>query len=228
MLTKKKKLTRKEIKEDKLVSTYYKAYGFFEENKSRILMYAGALAVIIAVVYFYSNYQGENNERAGYLLSKVMPLYDAGSYLEAIEGRPQENIEGLKKIVDDYGSTENGETAKILLANSYNMLGKFDEAFKYYKDFSGKNYLLKATALAGEAGYYEMNKDYSKAASLYKKAAFVSEFNMLNGEYLLKAGINYMKAGDNDEAKNLFEMIKKEHTTSMAYREVEKYLQQIN
>ena len=66
-----------------------------------------------------------------------MNLYDQGSYLEAIEGRPSQNIIGLKKIVEDYGSTENGETAKIYLANSYDMLGKPDEALKYYSDYDG-------------------------------------------------------------------------------------------
>ena len=30
MLTKRKKLSKKEIKEDKLVTTYYKVYGFVE------------------------------------------------------------------------------------------------------------------------------------------------------------------------------------------------------
>ena len=53
MLTKKKKLSRREIKEDKLVSTYYKVYGYFEENRSRILVVGGIILAVIAIVYFY-------------------------------------------------------------------------------------------------------------------------------------------------------------------------------
>ena len=224
MLTKKKKLTKKEIKEDKLVTTYYKAYNYFSENKNRIGIYAGAVVALIAVIYFYLNYRAESNKEAGIHLAKVMSLYDAGSYLEAIEGRQGTKVIGLKKIVAEYGSTENGETAKIFLANSYGMLGNIEEAFKYYEDYSGKNEIFKATALAGEAGYYAYKKDYEKAADLYLKASRISKNNVLNPDYMLKAAVNYIEAGKKEEAKDLLEIIRKEYQTSTAFREVDKYL----
>ncbi|RPI72819.1 MAG: tetratricopeptide repeat protein, partial [Ignavibacteriales bacterium] len=177
MLTKKKKLSRKEIKEDKLVSGYYKAYGYFEENRTRVVTAAGILIAVIALVYFYINNRIENNNIAGTQLSRVMSLYDQGSYLEAIEGREGTNIAGLKKIVDDYGSTENGELAKVYLANAYNFLGRNDEALKYYEDYSGSNETFKATALAGQAGIFSFREEYEKAADLYLKASRVSEDN---------------------------------------------------
>lgn len=224
MLTKKKKLTRKEIKEDKLVTTYYKAYNYFNENKNRVGIYAGALVALILAIYFYINYRAESNKEAGIHLAKVMSLYDTGSYLEAIEGRQGTNIIGLKKIVAEYGSTENGETAKIFLANSYVMLGEIEEAFKYYEDYGGKNEIFKATALAGEAGYYAYKKDYEKAADLYLKASRISKNNVLNPDYMLKAAINYIEAGKKEEAKDLLEIIRKDYQTSTAFREVDKYL----
>ena len=227
MLTKKKKLSRKEIKEDKLVSTYYKVYGYFEENRSRLLMYVAILAVVVLAVMYYIDNRKENNNTAGLELSRVMNIYDSGSYLEAIEGRQGTNIIGLKKIVEDYGSTENGEIAKIYLANSYNFLGKPDEAIKYYEDYSGSNNIFKATALAGEAGYYASKNEYKKSGDLYKQASHISEENVLNPEYMLHAGINYLKAGDTEEAKELFDTIKEEYNTSSAFREVEKYSTQI-
>ena len=227
MLTKKKKLSRKEIKEDKLVTTYYKAYGFFEENRSRVLMGGGILAVIIALVYFYINNRLEDNRIAGTQLARIMQIYDQGSYLEAIEGRAGTNVVGLKKIVEDYGGSENGEFAKIYLANSYSFLGRNEEALQYYEDYSGGNKVFKATALAGQAGIYESKNDFEKAADLYLKASRVSSDNVLNPEYMLKAGINFMHAGNNEEAKDLFEEIKQDYNTSTAFREVDKYLAQI-
>src|SRR4030042_6224138 len=173
MLTKKKKLSKKAIKEDKLVTYYYKVYNYFNENKNRIGMYAGGLLVVIAAIYFYVNNKAENNVQAGIQLARVMGLYDAGAYLEAIEGRQGTNIVGLKKIIADYGSTENGETAKIYLANSYQMLGKIEEAFKSYEDYGGNNKIFKATGLSGEAGYYAYKKEYEEAADLYLKASRV-------------------------------------------------------
>ena len=224
MLTKRKSITKKEIKEDKLVETYYKAYGFFEENKSKIALYAGVLVLVVVAVYFYIQHKNSNNEEAGLQLSRVMALYDAGSYLEAIEGRAGTKVTGLKKIVAEYGSTENGEVAKIYLANAYSFLGKQDEALKYYQDYSGNNDLFKATSIAGEAGYYAFKNEFEKAADKYVEASKVSDGNVLNPDYMLSAAKNYMKAEKNDKAKELLEDIRDNYNTSSAFREVDKYL----
>jgi tetratricopeptide (TPR) repeat protein len=228
MLTKKKKLSKREIKEDKLVTTYYKVYNYFNENKNRIGMYAGGLLVVIAAIYFYMNNKAENNLQAGIQLSRVMSLYDAGAYLEAIEGRQGTNIVGLKKIVSDYGSTENGEIAKLYLANSYQLLGNVEEANKYYEDYSGSSKIFKASALSGEAGYYANKKEYEKAADLYRSASRVSKENVSNPEYMLKAAINYIDAGNKEEAKDLLETIRRDYQTSTAFREVDRYLTLVN
>ena len=228
MLTKRKKLSKREIKEDKLVTTYYKVYNYFNENKNRIGMYAGGLLVVIAAIYFYMNNKAENNLQAGIQLSRVMGLYDSGAYLEAIEGRQGTNIVGLKKIVSDYGSTENGEIAKVYLANSYQMLGNIEEAYKCYEDYSGSSKIFKASALSGEAGYYANKKEFEKAADLYRSASRVSKENVSNPEYMLKAAINYIDAGNKEEAKDLLETIRKDYQTSTAFREVDKYLTLVN
>ncbi|RKY92305.1 MAG: hypothetical protein DRQ13_10510, partial [Ignavibacteriae bacterium] len=136
MITKKRKLSRKEIKEDKLVSFVYKAQSFYEDYKNKIFTYGAVVVVAVAVAYFYVNQQRADNENAGVELSRTMVLYDQGAYLQAIEGQQGTNIIGLKKIVEEYGGTENGESAKIFLANSYSFLGNYEEALKYYEDYS--------------------------------------------------------------------------------------------
>lgn len=224
MLTKSKKISKKEIKEDTLVTTYYKAVKFFDDYKSKIAIYAGVFVLVVAAVAFYLTQKSKNNETAGYELSKVLSLYEAGAYQEAIDGRAGAGVMGLKKIVDEYGSTENGETAKIFLANCYNLLGKFDQAFEYYDDYSGDIDMYKATALAGKGSYYESKNEFEKAASSFEDAAYVSKANALNGDYLLESGIDYMKAGKKEEAKEVFTKIKDDYKTSTAFREVERYM----
>ncbi len=227
MLTKKKKLSKKEIKQDKLVELYYKSYNYATENRQRLMMYGGGLIVLIVLVIFYVNHRAQQNKAAGIQLAQVMNLYDNGAYLEAIEGQAGTNVLGLRKIVEQYGSTENGETAKIYLANSYNYLGKTDDALKYYEDYSGSIDMYKAAALAGAAGCYASKNNYEKAAELYKKAAHVSKNNVFNADYLLHAGINYISAGKTKDAKEMFDQIKKDYTNSSANREVGKYLAQV-
>jgi tetratricopeptide (TPR) repeat protein len=228
MLGKKKKLTKKEIKEDKLVKFVYQAENFFEKYKSKVLTYGIAVVAIAAAVYFYLNQNAVDNDKASTELSRVMTLYDQGAYLEAIEGRQGTNIIGLKKIVDEYGSTENGEAAKIYLANCYSFLGKQEDALGYYEDYGGNIDYFKAAALAGRAGYYESKGDYEKAANLYSEASTLSEINAQNADYLLKSGICYIKTGDIEEAKIMFDKIKEDYPTSLANREADKYKSQVD
>ena len=224
MLQKKKKLSRKEIKQDKLVDLLYNAEKYFEKYKNKIFTYAVVVVVAAAAVYFYINQKSESNEKAGLELSRIMSLYDQGAYLEAIEGKQGSNIIGLKRIIEEYDGTENGETAKIYLANCYSYLGNYDEAIKYYEDYSGSIDYFKAASLAGQAGYYASQENYDKAADLYLEASKMSNVNSQNPDYLLNAGIFYLKAGNKEEAKILFDKIKEDYVTSLANREVDKYL----
>ncbi|GIK21063.1 MAG: tetratricopeptide repeat protein [Ignavibacterium sp.] len=228
MLTKQKKLSRKQIKEDKLVEFYYKSQVFFEENKNKIMMYVGAAAVVVIAVILFLNYRSDQNEEAGYHLSKVMEMYDSGDYLGAIEGRKDTKLLGLKDIVSEYGSTENGETAKIYLANCYSNLGKADDAFKYYEDYSGDIDIFISASLAGQASYYALKNEYKKAADLYLKASRVIKKDVRNADYIYQAAVNYFEAGDLEQAKTLFETIKEEYKTSMVVSQVDRYLTQLN
>ncbi len=227
MLTKKKKLSKKEIKEDKLVTSYVKVTQFYEEYQQKIFLVVGAIAVIVVAIILYQNKLADDNIAASDELARVSSIYTAGSYQEAIDGRPGTNINGLKYITEEYGSSEQGEIAKIYLANSYLFLGRIDEALEAYGDYSGSNDIFRATAYAGQASCYESKGNYEKAADLFDKAASVSEFVPANGEYLLNSGINYFKLGKLKEAKTRLERVKKEYTTSQASRAADRYLAQI-
>jgi tetratricopeptide (TPR) repeat protein len=224
VLAKRKKITKKEMKEDKLVTYYYKAKELATEYQGKILIGLGVVAVIVVGVILMNQNSSKNNLKANSLLAKVYPLYEGGQFKDAIEGKKLENISGLKQITDEYGSTEAGEMAKLYLANSYYYIGEFDNALKYYKDFSGSGDIFKATSYAGMAACYETKKEYKDAAEYYKKAASVTKSNTNNAEYLLKAGINYIAAKQNSDAKELFLKIKEDYKTSMAAYEVDKYI----
>jgi len=227
MLTKRKKLSRKEIKEDGLITFYYKAVGLYETHKKNFLIGGVAVIVVAAALFFYNQQKNSNNDKANVELARVIPLFDSGMYLEAIQGNPNAKVLGLKKIVAEYGNSDNGEIAKIYLAHSYAYLGKVDEALANYEDYSGSNDLFKASALAGAAACYESKNEFEKAAELFRKASTVSEENALNPQYLLSAGINLLKQKKTTEAKEIFERIKKDFAATPSGREVDRYLAQI-
>jgi len=226
MLKKRKKITKHNIKEDKLITTFNNTLAFVDEYKSKIMLYGGITLVAAFLIIFFVNRNIQQNQKAGLELSRMIGIYDNGSYLEAINGKLGTNFLGFKKIVEEYGSTENGEIAKIYLANSYSLLGKYEDAYKIFKDYSGSINMYKAASLAGQADYFVANKDYEEAAELYNNASLVSELNALNPEYLLKAGMNYLKIGNKAKAKELFNLIKVNYKTSGVANQVDKYLAQ--
>ncbi len=224
MLEKKKKFSKKEIKEDQLVTSYYKATKFFEEYQSKIYIGLVAVAVIIGAIVLYSNKLESDNLDASGALAKVLPLYEMGSYKEAIEGTPAADILGLKAIAGKFGGTEQGEMAKVYLGHAYYFSGDFDNAEDAYGDYSGDNKDMAATCIAGKAGCAVAKSDYKSAASLFEKAANVSKYNPLNAEYLVKAAANYIKAGDKEEAEELLKIVKNDYKTTRMAGEADKYL----
>lgn len=228
MIAKRKKLSKKQIKEDKLITTYYQAVKFYEDNQSKILMVLGAVAVLVIAIVFFSNKAIEDNINAGKALTQVLEKFNDKKYQEAIDGVPGTNVIGFKAIVDNYSGSDQGEIARVFLADCYSYLGNYDEALKYYEGYSGSSKLYEAAAKAGEAACYESKGENAKAASLFEKAANVDEYNAQNADYLLRAGINYMNAGDSAKAKELFETIKTDYAATAAARDVTRYSVKVN
>jgi len=224
MLKPRKKLKKQELKEDKLVLTYYKAREFVEKNKKILSYILTGVIIIVAGIIIYRNNVKAENERAEALLSKIIGYYDNGDYKTAIDGIPQRNIQGLKYIVENYGGTDAGEIATYYLASAYFMLGDNDNALKYFKKYDGKDKLLFSASLAGIAAIYEIKGEYKKAGEYFEKAAQRFRENILVPEYLYNAARNYKLAGEREKALRLYERIKKDYPNFAKIRDVEIYI----
>ncbi|MBI5475421.1 MAG: tetratricopeptide repeat protein [Ignavibacteriales bacterium] len=233
MLKPKRKLTKAEIKQDTLLTSYAKLTLFYENNKKYLNYGITALIAIIVIIVIYINNKNANDEKAATELGKVFQLYDAGSsdptkYQIAIDGQPENGIIGLKAIVDNYGSTKSGEVARFYLAHAYLNLDKTDEALKYFESFSSSDDLLSASAVSGIAACYERKGELGKAASSYEKAAKIAADQNNTPEYLNAAAICYGKSGEKEKAISILKRIKKEFPKSQVSREVERYISQFS
>lgn len=226
MLRPKKKITKKEIKEDKLVTSYFEATTWYEANKKIVNGVLGGIVVLAIVIVAYMNNVNANNLKANTELGKVISYYDQGKYDVAISGNLQENIRGLQSIVDDYGSTKSGELAKFYLANAYFAQANYDKALQYFLSVSVSDEMITASALAGAASCYEAKNDYEKAASSFEKAAFQSTKDVNAAENMFHAARNYLTAGKKEKAAELFKKVKKEFPTSMVAREIDRWIAQ--
>ncbi|MCX6143226.1 MAG: tetratricopeptide repeat protein [Ignavibacteriales bacterium] len=226
MLKPKKKISKKEIKEDKLVTTYFEATTWYETNKKIVNGVLVGVVILAIVVVAYMNNVNSNNQKANTELGKVISYYDQGKFDVAISGNLQENVRGLQSIVDDYGSTNAGELAKFYLANAYFAQNDYDKALKYFLDVSVKDDMITASAIAGAGACYDAKNDYEKAASAYEKAAFKSTKDVNAAENMFHAARNYLSAGNKEKAAELFKKVKKEFPTSIVAREIDRWIAQ--
>jgi tetratricopeptide (TPR) repeat protein len=209
--------------EEKMMLYYYKAQEYFEKNKNRVYTVLTVLVVIIAVIFIYFRNQGQKNETAALELSKVKQIYAADMYQMAITGDSLGMTKGLQFIVDNYGSTESGEAAKLMLANCYYNLRDYDKAEKYYRDFSGKSDMMKAAAFAGTGAVLEVKNDYVNAAKFYEKASKVSKNVFNNDEYIYYQIRSLYFAKDTENLKKTAKLLKTEYPKSKYISMVARY-----
>lgn len=224
-LTARKKISHKELKKDKLVTGYFEARNWFDnpENKKRVFIGVGAVVLIVAAVFLYLNNRKAKNEEAELKLSAVISLYDQEKYQEAINGDPGTGITGLRQIVDDYGSTTSGETAKLYLGNCYFNLKDYDNALKSFEDYSGDKAIIKASCISGIGAVWEAKNDLKKAGEYFEKAAKVSKEVVTNEENLFYAIRSYTNAGDKENAKRIYEQLKEEYPKSKYINEAKRF-----
>ncbi|HLF19539.1 MAG TPA: tetratricopeptide repeat protein [Bacteroidota bacterium] len=227
MLKPKKKITKKEIKEDQLVTTYFEARSWVEEHR-RLAGYLVGIPILIVVGSFLWNLNlKESNETATAKLSKVIAFYDQGRYEEAMNGAPQEGlIQGLVAIVNEHGKTKSGQIAKLYLANCYFAKGDYNKALELYlgADFDDK--MLAASALGGAAACHEAMSQFEDAASYFEKAASKNMTGLQAPENLHHAAANYTLTGKKERAVELLKKLKKEFPESTYARDIDRYLAQ--
>jgi tetratricopeptide (TPR) repeat protein len=225
MLKPKKKINRKELKQDKLVTWYFKISEVLAVHQKKITTGALVLLAVVLGLYFVVIKPAqENKEIAATSLANIIGFYDYKQYQIAMEGIPERNVIGLKQIVEEYGSTEAGELAKVYLGNCYFVIKDYDNALKYYEDFGGSINLYKVSALAGTAAVYEAKKQYKEAATYFEKAADKAGDEILTPENLFLAARNYNLAGDKKKAVELLEKVKTTYPKSLYSKDIERFI----
>jgi tetratricopeptide (TPR) repeat protein len=225
MLKPKKKITKKELKQDKLVTWYFKLNEKFNQYSKKIttgaLIFLGMLLVLYLLVI---KPRQENSEIAANALANIIYFYDYQQYQTALQGVPERSVIGLKQIADEYGSTDAGEIAKIYLGNIYLVLKEYDNSMKYYEEYGGSNKMYNVAALSGIASVYEAKKQYNDAAIYFEKAADKSSDEIQIPENLFYAARNYNLAGNKKKAVDILEKIKTNYPKSFYVREIDKYI----
>lgn len=228
MLRPTKKISKKELKQDRLITTYMQATGWYEKHKRPISMAITAVVVVIVALVVYFKNQGDTNERGFTQLSAIQPFYDNAQYQQAIDGVPERNIVGLKTIVEDAGGTRAGNLARFYLADAYYQLGNHAEALTHFEDASMSDDLLEASRLAGIAACHEALGDHREAGRYFERAASNDPTEGNAADHLSNAARNYAQAGDKERALDILKRIKKNYPTTTYGRDADRYINELS
>lgn len=216
------------MKQDRLVTTYFEASSWYEQNKKRLNTVLLGVAVAAAAGWIYINNQNTASASATTDLGKILKYYDEGRYEIAMNGALQENIRGLQQIVDEYGNTEAGELATMYLANCYYALGNYDKALEYFQEADVEDNTLRASVLSGIGSCYEAKGDHERAAESFERAARTDDRGVLAAECLHQAAQNYLLAAQKEKAAELLKRLKKDYPLSSYARDADRLLAQAN
>lgn len=201
----------------------------FWSKYNRIIMIIGAAIIILGGGYLAYKYLYKQplETKAIDAMAKAEEYYRVDSFRVALNG---DGINpGFAKIVDKYGSTTTGNTAKFYAGVSALKLGDYSKAVKYLSDFStdAKQIQARAYKLLGDA-YAEQGKN-NEALESYKEAAHSFEEDDANAsEYLFIAAYFADRVLKNQkEAIDLFKELKEKYPNTERGFEADKYLAQL-
>ena len=222
-----KRMTRRqELREDKVVTVFSQVMDYFDENRNVVYGILGGLVLIVIMGFGYGFFKDQQENQAQVALSRAARLYENNNWRAALDG--EGNTVGLLEVVEQYSGTKAGNLAIYYAADSYYGLGEHEEALKMFERFDHNADAIGAGAYAGEAAIYEDMGDFDNAADRYKKAALIFENDFSSARYLANAGRNYERAGEFDEAREVYAMIKEDFPDSEQAGNVDMFLARIH
>ncbi len=218
-----RRVTKREIKEDKLVTTYFQARKYWEEHSKTLLkIIVGVLAVLVLATFWFTS-----KKKAEYSAS-----YELGvALMSSMQGDPEVVAQRLQEVADRYSGTTAGNEALLFIAQTKRMAGNIEEALQEYEQYirkGKKDAYLYPAAWAGKAACLEDLGRYEEAAQAYRKAAEANPRLFAVPGYYLDAARCYELTGNIEQAKALCELVVSRFPESTFKAEAEKTLTRLN
>ncbi len=209
MLTPRKRITKKQLKEDKFITYSLKAREWIEENQKYVISGVVAIVVIIAAFLFISSSQKNAAVAASAELSQGMQVYQSRDYKNAISV--------LTDVTNSYKNTESGKLARFYLAQSLYHTGEYAAAQEHFRKFAtsfkADEYLV-ISAMEGEAACLEQQDQFAEAAQKYESIAKKYPESPKAPQCYLRAARCFALAGTTDKAEKLYQIIIDEYPNS--------------
>ncbi len=198
MLKPKKRITKRELKEDKFVLYTIKAKDFIESHAKLLIQIGVGVLIVIILVSFYVRSKRTASVEANALLGEAQLVMNQGNTDKAQEL--------LQQLATDYEGVTAAGQGTFLLAKLYWKQDDCENAtlyFKKYFDEYGNDDLLTSGAYAGYADCLLEEGKVQEAAENYEKAANVKKNLPLAASYLFSAAQAYQQLENWSKVKQL-------------------------
>ncbi|MCB0558481.1 MAG: tetratricopeptide repeat protein [Lewinellaceae bacterium] len=203
------------------------AQSFVDNNQQLIFGALVALVLAIGGVFAYNNFfkkprQAEAEEQ----MFRAQEQFEQDSFALAL-ANPGGGYMGLLDIIDNYGGTAAGNSAKYYAGISYLNLGKYEAAVDYLQQFKAKGSITPIMKYGAMGDAYSELQDFDSAMKYYKKAVSESENDFLTPYYLKKVGLLNERNGNFAEAQKAYQEILDNYPDSPIGRDIEKYITRV-
>ena len=200
------------------------AENFWIKNQKNIIYGVSVVILAVAGYFLYQSYfKAPKEQKAAEAMWKAEEYFRMDSSRLALNGDGPN--QGFLKIISNHSGTKAANLAKFYAGASYLKIGDFNNAIKYLNDFKTDDKLIgvRAAGLLGDA-YAESGKK-KEAVDKYRKAGTLFPEDTNNSpEYLFRAGLLYQELGQNQEAIEVFKIIKDKYASTQRGFEIDKYL----
>jgi tetratricopeptide (TPR) repeat protein len=201
-LVKHQKLTKRQMKEDPLVTAAFRATEVWERFGRTILIAVGGLLLLALLVFFVMRTRSQAEQRAMGDLFRAQVALSQG---DAASASPM-----LKELVDNSPGTKAARDAMLLLGDATMAQRNPKEAATWYQKYVDKVGGDKIRARAGYLGLGTALEDagqFLPAADAYDKAAERGKTDNERGRALLSEARCLARAGQTKKAIDLYQKI---------------------
>ncbi len=200
-----------------------KVEAFFEENSKSVTLIVGALIVVVAGYFAYTNwYQLPRENDAKDEIYHAQEYFEQDSLKLALNG--DGTYLGFIDVAEDYSGTKAGNMAHYYAGISYLNLGEFQNAIEHLDNFSSNHpiYSVIAKGAIGDA-FLELDQP-SDALDYYKRAVSGESNQFVVPFYLKKAAVVAQSEGDFKLALKYYKRIETEFGESNEASDIAKFI----
>ncbi|MCC8426812.1 tol-pal system YbgF family protein [Mucilaginibacter sp. UR6-11] len=199
---------------------------FTRENQKSLLFIASAIVAMILVYVLYQKlYLAPRETKAADQMHVAQDFWAKKDWDKAIKG--DAGYPGFEKIITEYSNTKAANLACFYLGVAYLNKGEYRKAIENLNNYRGDDVMVAAEAYGNTGDAYVELKDYSNAASYFKKASDKASNSFLSPVYLKKLGLVYEAQNDNKSAVDAYKSIKTDYPTSAEAQSIDAYIARV-